>query len=227
MVPTEVNSVLILLKEQEPLLWFGKSFLHDFAMKSKTYGSITVNYPDIETLGKALGKLVSKGYPCRNDGTPVYRFELGRTGVEFLELRVHKRVEVVDFDRVCYNPVKQALFYLTTALPEKKLEAFRNKTCTLLFDPCSEEKDERVWMNRQSALLPYVNKCWKILDANGTQIEFAIPGSDYDYLDPRVKWVALNKIVTPTEEDLSHENFVRELDQLLVKYGMKPSTTPK
>lgn len=223
---TEINALLCLLKEQEPTIWLDGEFLFNL-VKEGVPCSPTLYYPDNESLGKAVGILVGKGYRCCKYGYEgdKYSFEIGKYRRNFLDLEVCKKVAVVDFDHVSYDPVRQSLFYLGEALPEEKREAFRNKKCALLFDPCREEKDEQIWKPRQTVLSYYLLKRWKLVDDDGNQVEFLIPGYESPYLNPDVQWKALIKIAADAE--LARQNFTQEFDQLLVKYGMKPSVKPK
>ena len=218
MVPTEVNDVLSLLKQQEHGIWFEKHFLFSLVMGRQPCKIINVNYPVAETLGSGVGTLIGKGNACRRSASGEYLFDIGK---HTLALREKEQVFVVDFDCVSYCPHEQALHYNRLPLQEKKLEKFRCGLCRLLFDPytdCSEAE----WRKRQERLSVYIETGFMILDPNKNEVSFSAPGCTC--LDPSTKWVATRH---KTENELTHENFLREFDRLLVKYGMKSAVIAK
>lgn len=225
MVPTEVNNVLTLLKEKEPKIHFGKYFLHSLVMGAEI-NVITINYPTPKSHCEAVGTLALEGYKLTHSELNYYHFQVN---TYTLKLRVKKKIYITDFDYVSYCPTLQKLHIsgCTFAVRERKLEVFKNKTCKLGFDPYVEVSVEKTWQEHQEGLLHYVNKGWKILDRDGDEVLFSIPGSVFDYLDPNIKWTARKKVTVPVKEELTHEKFLCEFDQLLTKYGMKASVISK
>lgn len=226
MFPTRTHNLLSVLLEQNPDAWMGKSFLTACVTgDASELPQISVNYPDEFSLGVGTGLLIGRGYAVHRTKGPDVQY-LFTVDKRVLSLRVHKKVRVVDFDDVTYDPKTEFLAYKDTLrYPTSSRQAFKKKICKLLFCPY-EEQNEEVWKTRQKALLSYIKKGWTIIDMEGKEVNFIGTEDSRGYINPEVLWVARSCPPQPehaaacVEKELTRENFLKEFTELLAKYNV-------
>ena len=213
MLPVEVDTVLSLLVKHCPGVQFGKHFLSNFSQRKKC-DHVTVNYPENSTLGVGVATMIKFARQAVQRKRGEYTFSIGS---HFVVLRKSVKTIVVDFDLVNYDPVSKKLTYKGGVPPEEKSKNFADKICTLDFDPYFEQSNTDYWFARREALLWYINSSWKILVLQGNELSFASMLKPVQPLNPFGMWTFEKK-----SNPLSHENFLKEFNQLLEKYKMTP-----
>lgn len=229
MNPHGVNNTLSALCTQDVRIWIGKRFLHSVIANQVSESiPVTVNHPDNASLGTNVGYLIQKGYRCKHDDETSSRYVFIVCGYT-LVLQIRMKVRVVDFDDVEFDAKTKMVCYRSEAVDMTVINRFTNKVARLTFNPYLEVEDEAIWKPRQRALLAYIQNNWTLIDEHDEKVEFVVHMGGILVkrcvpvaLNPELHWVALSSV---RKEELTHESFLQEFQQLLVKYGMAVTTT--